>query len=141
MSVRDKAHTREPGPSLGSCLKEVMKVPNRPIKIDFHNALVLAIAPLMMIVPYLLTFDPRLGLLSFFLGATAMGIALSGVSPRTLPGSAIAGFDRILGVAILLVGLISGLTGQPVVTTVFLVGFGAAHLALVAATRYGSGGG
>lgn len=115
-------------------------MPNRPIKIDFHNALVLAVAPLMMIIPYVLTFDPRLGLLSFFLGALAMGIALSGVRPNSLPGSTIAGFDSILGMTTLLVGLISGLTGQPVITTVFLVGFGAAHLALVASTRYGSGG-
>ncbi|MCO5316504.1 MAG: hypothetical protein M9938_10155 [Solirubrobacterales bacterium] len=115
-------------------------MPNRPIKIDFHNALVLAIAPLMMIVPYVLTFDPKLGLLSFFLGAAAMGIALSGIRPQTLPGSTIAGFDRILGLTTVLVGLVSGLTGQPVVTTIFLVGFGAAHLALTAATRYGSRG-
>lgn len=115
-------------------------MPDRPIKIDAHNALVLATAPLLMIVPYLLTFHPGVGLVSFFLGAALMGVALSGISPHRLPGRAIAGFDVALGLAILLVGLAAGFSGQPVLTTVFLVGFGAAHLALAASTRYGSRG-
>lgn len=113
-------------------------MPDRPIKLDAHNALVLATAPLLMIVPYVLTFDPGIGLLSFFLGAALMGVALSGVTPRRLPLVAIAGFDHALGLVIMLVGLVSGLSGQPVLTTLFLVGFGAAHLALSASTRYGS---
>lgn len=115
-------------------------MPDRPIKIDAHNALILATAPLLMIVPYVLTFDPKIGLLSFFLGAALMGVALSGISPHRLSGVTIAGFDRVLGFTILLVGLVSGLSGQPAPTTVFLVGFGAAHLALAASTRYGSRG-
>ncbi|MDQ2622941.1 MAG: hypothetical protein M3Y45_07895 [Actinomycetota bacterium] len=113
----------------------------RPIKIETHNAVVLATAPLMMIVPYLLTFSPGVGLISFFLGTALMGVALSGISPnRTLPLSAIAGFDWALGLAIFAIGIVSGLTGQPVFTTIFLVGFGAAHLALTASTRYSSRG-
>lgn len=115
-------------------------MPNHPIRIDAHNALVLATAPLLMIVPFLLTFDPRIGLLSFFLGSALMGLALSAINPGQIPASAIAGFDRVLGSAILLVGLVSGLSGQPLLQTVFLVGFGAVHLALVVSTRYGSRG-
>lgn len=122
----------------GQVTKEVLKVPDRPIKIDAHNALVLATAPLLMIVPYVLTFDPAVGLVSFFLGSALMGVALSGISPHRLPGGAIAGFDLALGLTIFLVGVAAGLTGQPVITTIFLVGFGAAHLALAASTRYGS---
>lgn len=133
--------THPPGRrAYGAVTEEVLNVPDRPIKIDAHNALVLATAPLLMIVPYLLTFDPGIGLLSFFLGAALMGVALSGINPGRIPLGAIAGFDRALGSAIILVGLVSGLTGQPVPTTVFLVGFGAAHLALAASTRYGSRG-
>lgn len=114
---------------------------NRPIKIDAHNALVLATAPLMMIVPYVLTFSVGIGLLSFFLGAVLMGVALSGIrSDRGLPASAIAGFDWMLGLTIFAIGIVSGLAGQSIFTTIFLVGFGAAHLALTASTRYGSRG-
>ncbi len=114
---------------------------NRPIKIDTHNAVVLATAPLMMIVPYVLTFDPAVGLISFFLGAALMGVALSGISShRTLPSSAIAGFDWVLGLAIFAIGILAGVTGQSIFTTIFLVGFGAAHLALTASTRYSSRG-
>lgn len=127
-------------PAYGRVTKEVLTVPDRPIKIDAHNALVLATAPLLMVVPYVLTFDPGVGLISFFLGAALMGVALSGISPHRLPGGAIAGFDLALGLTIFLVGIAAGLTGQPVITTIFLVGFGAAHLALTASTRYGSRG-
>ncbi len=110
---------------------------NRPISIDLHNGLVLAVAPLLMVVPYLLTFEPGVGLLSFLLGCGLMGVALAAASPRRrVPLSAIAGFDWMLGLSILAIGLVSGVFGDQPVATIFLVGFGAAHLALTAATRY-----
>jgi hypothetical protein len=114
---------------------------NRPVNLDVHNALVLATAPLLMIVPYLLTFSPGVGLLSFLLGAMLMGVALAGSSEQpSLPSSAIAGFDWTLGLSILGIGLASGVFGDQPVATIFLVGFGAAHLALAAVTRYGARG-
>ena len=113
----------------------------RPISIDLHNGLVLAAAPLMMVVPYLLTFSPGIGLLSFFLGCMLMGVALAASSPgRRVSLSAIAGFDWTLGLAILSIGVVSGFFGNQPVATIFLVGFGAAHLALTAATRYSARG-
>jgi len=109
----------------------------RPIGMSVHNALVLATAPLLMVVPYLLTFSPGVGYLTFFLGAALMGLALAGASPsRGLSLSARAGFDWAIGIAIFSVGVLAGVTGQDVLTTTFLVGFGAAHLALTASTRY-----
>lgn len=114
---------------------------NKPIKMDAHNALVLATAPVMMIAPYVLTFNVGIGLITFFLGAALMGVALSGVrSDRMLPASAIAGFDWALGMSIFAIGIVAGLAGQSIFTTVFLVGFGAAHLALTASTRYSARG-
>ena len=78
----------------------------RPIEISVHNALVLATAPLLMIVPYLLTFSPGIGYLTFFLGAALMGVALAGASPqRPLSISALAGFDRAIGIAIFSIGI------------------------------------
>jgi hypothetical protein len=118
-----------------------MTMRNRPIDIDLHNGLVLAGAPLLMVVPYLLTFSPGVGLLSFFLGCMLMGVALAAASPhRRVPLSAIAGFDWTLGISILAIGLVSGIFGDQPVMTIFLVGFGAAHMALTAATRYSARG-
>ena len=113
----------------------------RPIEISVHNALVLATAPLLMIVPYLLTFSPGIGFLTFFLGAALMGLALAGATPeRKLSLAAHAGFDWTLGIAIFSIGILAGITGQDPMTTIFLVGFGAAHLALTASTRYSARG-
>jgi hypothetical protein len=118
-----------------------MTMSNRPIDINVHNGLVLAGAPLLMVVPYLLTFSPGVGLLSFFLGCMLMGVALAAASPRRrVPLSAIAGFDWTLGISILAIGVVSGIFGDQPVATIFLVGFGAAHMALTAATRYSARG-
>jgi len=113
----------------------------RPISIDLHNGLVLATAPLMMIVPFLLTFDPAVGLLSFLLGSALMGVALAAASPsRRVSLSAIAGFNWTLGLTILSIGMVSAIFGDQLVATIFLVGFGAAYMALTAATRYSARG-
>ena len=113
----------------------------RPIELSIHNALVLATAPLLMVVPYLLTFSPGIGYLTFFLGATLMGVSLAGSSPqRPLSLSAQSGFDCAIGIAIFAIGILAGITGQAAMTTIFLVGFGAAHLALTASTRYSARG-
>lgn len=107
----------------------------RTIPLEAHDALVLATAPLMMVVPYILTFSPTVGLVSFFLGALLMSVALGGTT-RSLPVSAHAGFDLALGVTIFAIGIAAGIFGEPAIAAIFLVGFGAAHLALTAATRY-----
>lgn len=113
----------------------------RPIGISVHDALVLATAPLLMIAPYLLTFSIGLGYLTFFLGASLMGVSLAGASPkRPLSLSAHAGLDWAIGIAIFSIGVLAGITGQDTLTTIFLVGFGAAHLALTASTRYSARG-
>lgn len=111
----------------------------RAIPFDAHNALVLATAPLMMVVPYILTFNPEVGLVSFFLGALLMSVALAG-STRSLSTSAHKGFNWVLGLSTLGVGIVAGIFGDAPVATIFLVGFGSAHLALTASTRYSARG-
>ena len=109
------------------------------IKHDTHNALVLATAPLLMVVPFVLKFSPGIGLVSFMMGALIMAVALAGASPdRPLPLTAQSGFDWMLGIGLVTVGLIAGLTTSNPAQTIFLIGFGAAHLALTASTRYSS---
>jgi hypothetical protein len=118
-----------------------MMMTARPIGISVHDALVLATAPLLMIAPYLLTFSVGIGYLTFFLGASLMGVSLAGASPkRPLSLSAHAGLDWAIGIAIFSIGVLAGITGQDTLTTIFLVGFGAAHLALTASTRYSARG-
>jgi hypothetical protein len=118
-----------------------MMMTARPIGISVHDALVLATAPILMIAPYLLTFSIGIGYLTFFLGATLMGVSLAGASPkRPLSLSAHAGLDWAIGIAIFSIGVLAGITGQDTLTTIFLVGFGAAHLALTASTRYSARG-
>jgi hypothetical protein len=116
-----------------------MTMTSRTIPLEAHNALVLATAPLMMIVPYLLTFSPGVGLVSFFLGALLMSVALAS-STRSLPVTATEGFNWVLGLSTLGIGILAGIFGHVPVATIFLVGFGSAHLALTASTRYSARG-
>ncbi|HTU14081.1 MAG TPA: hypothetical protein VMF31_02680 [Solirubrobacterales bacterium] len=111
----------------------------RTIPLDAQNALVLATAPLMMVVPYVLTFSPEVGLVSFFLGALLMAVALAG-STRSLSVSAHEGFNWVLGLSTLAIGIVAGILGNVPVAAIFLVGFGSAHLALTALTRYSARG-
>lgn len=111
----------------------------RTIPLDAHNGLVLATAPLMMVVPYVLTFNPTVGLVSFFLGAVLMGVALAS-STRSLPVSTHEHFNWVFGISTLAIGVVAGIFGNATVATIFLVGFGSAHLALTASTRYSARG-
>jgi len=114
-----------------------MTMTSRAINHDTHNALVLATAPLLMIVPFILKFDPGVGLVSFLMGALLMAVSLAGATPeRGLPVSAQSGFDWVLGLSLIGIGIAAGVTTSNAPQTIFLVGFGAAHLALTASTRY-----
>jgi len=111
----------------------------RTVNFETHNALILATAPLMMVMPYLLTFDPGVGLVSFFIGALLMSVALAG-STRVLPVKTLEGFNWVLGLSTVGIGIVAGIFGNVPVATLFLVGFGSAHLVLTASTRYSARG-
>lgn len=110
----------------------------RAIPIHVHAALEVAAAPLLMVAPFALGFTPLVGALSIALGALLLGLATSvyGDEQRgNLPLSAHAGLDYTLAAGTFLVGVIAAIAGD-LVATVFLVGFGSAHLALTASTRF-----
>ena len=110
----------------------------RAIPIHVHAALEVAAAPLLIVAPFALGFGYVAGALSIALGILLIGLGPSvyGEGERGhLPLSAHAGFDYILSVATIAVGVVAGIAGD-YVATVFLVGFGSAHMALTASTRF-----
>jgi hypothetical protein len=110
----------------------------RAIPINVHAALEVAAAPLLIVAPFALGFDYLAGALSFALGILLIGLATSiyGDSARgNLPLSAHAGLDYTLAGATIAAGVIAGLGGD-YIATVFLAGFGSAHMALTASTRF-----
>jgi hypothetical protein len=110
----------------------------RAIPINVHAALEVAAAPVLMVAPFALGFTPFAGALSIALGALLLGLATSvfGDAQRgSVPLSAHAGFDYTLAAATIVVGVAAGIAGD-LIATVFLVGFGTAHLALTASTRF-----
>jgi hypothetical protein len=111
----------------------------RGIPIQVHAALEVVAAPLLIVAPFVLGFGYLAGALSVALGVALLGLALSvnGDAQRgnQLPLTAHAGLDYTLAAITIAVGIASAIVGD-LVATVFLVGFGSAHLALTASTRF-----
>jgi hypothetical protein len=110
----------------------------RAIPINVHVALEVAAAPLLIVAPFALGFDYLAGALSIGLGVLLIGLATSvyGDSSRgNLPLSAHAGLDYTLAAATIAAGVVAGIGGD-YVATIFLVGFGSAHMVLTASTRF-----
>ena len=110
----------------------------RAIPINVHAALEVAAAPLLMVAPFALGFDYLAGALSIGLGVLLIGLATSvfGDSSRgSLPLSAHAGFDYTLAATTIAAGVVARIGGD-YIAAVFLVGFGFAHMALTASTRF-----
>jgi hypothetical protein len=109
----------------------------RPLKLHTHNAIVLAAAPLLLVGPYLLSFEVGIGFTTFAIGAILIGLTLYSTSPnRRMPLVAVARMNQIIGFGLVLLGVASAFAGQAPSTSIFLVGFGVAMSALNAATRY-----
>jgi hypothetical protein len=110
----------------------------RAIPIHVHAALEVAAAPLLMVAPFALGFGYLAGALSIALGILLIGLATSvyGDEDRgNLPLSAHAGLDYTLAAVTMGAGVVAGIAGD-YIATVFLVGFGSAHMALTASTRF-----
>ncbi len=110
----------------------------RTIPIDVHAALEVIAAPLLFVAPFALGFSYLAGALSILVGILLIGLATSvyGDANRgSLPLSAHAGLDYTLAAGTVAAGVVAGIGGD-YIATVFLVGFGSAHLALTASTRF-----
>jgi hypothetical protein len=109
----------------------------RAIPLAVHGLIEVVAAAVLIVAPFLLGFGAAAGAVSLALGATLMGLALSTHGDqRTIPLATHVGFDYLIGVLAIALGLGVGIAGAPLIATSFLVGFGAAHMALTASTRF-----
>ena len=109
----------------------------RTVPLAIHGVIEIVAAPVLIAAPFVLGFGYAAGAASIALGTLLMGLALSTHGEvRTIPLTTHAGFDYVIGGLAIFAGLLLALGETPVVATVFLVGFGAAHMALTASTRF-----
>jgi hypothetical protein len=114
---------------------------SRAIPLSAHSVIEIIGAPLLMAAPFVLGFGYTAGAITIALGAMLMGLAIStSTDQRTIPLSAHASFDYALGTLTVVTGLLVGIAGGEPLATAFLVGFGVAHLALTASTRFSARG-
>ncbi|HKG36472.1 MAG TPA: hypothetical protein VKA89_08555 [Solirubrobacterales bacterium] len=110
---------------------------SRGIPLTAHSAIEVLAAPLLMAAPFLLGFGGSAGLACFALGALLVGIAVStAADERSIPLRTHASLDYALATLTVGIGLVVGIASGEEIATAFMVGFGAAHLALAASTRY-----
>jgi hypothetical protein len=109
----------------------------RAIPLGIHGAIEVIAAPAIMVAPFLLGFGQAATVISVTIGVLLLGLALQAESPnRTVPLSAHAGFDYLLATTAAIAGLVIGLATGEWYAAVFLVGVGAAQVALTASTRF-----
>jgi hypothetical protein len=111
----------------------------RAIPISVHGALEVIAAPVIMAAPFLLGFGQAATIIAVAFGAVLLGLALQIEGPRrTIPLSAHAAFDYVLGAFAALAGLAIGIATGEWSATAFLVGIGAAQVLLASSTRFSS---
>jgi hypothetical protein len=109
---------------------------SRAIPLTLHGAAEMFAAPAIMFVPLLLGLGTTASVIAFVIGAVLLGHALSLFGARRpIPLSAHAEFDYVLAAAAILSGLGVAVAGNGL-AAIFLVGVGAAQMALTASTRF-----
>jgi hypothetical protein len=111
----------------------------KSISIGAHGALEMLAAPLLIVAPFVLGFGYLAGAISIGLGVALIGLAGSiygGEGERpSVPLATHASLDQVLGAFTLFIGAALLVVGE-FAPGIFMVGFGTAHLALSASTRY-----
>jgi len=89
-----------------------------------------------MASPFIFGFGQAAGVIAFVFGVMLLGLSLQAAGhQRSVPISAYAGFDYLLAAFAIVGGLAVGLAGE-LTAGIFLVGIGAALVALTASTRF-----
>jgi hypothetical protein len=114
-----------------------MRSSHTTIPFGVHAAIQTVAAPAVMASPFIFGFGQAAGVVAFVFGVMLLGLSLQAVaSERSIPVSAYAGFDYTLAVFAIVGGLVVGLATSEWSAGIFLVGIGAALVALTASTRF-----
>jgi hypothetical protein len=109
----------------------------RGIPLSVHGALEMIAAPAVMVAPFLLDFGTAATIATVLFGVLLLGLATQAEAPQpNVPISAHAGFDYALAAFAVISGLVIGAVTGEWYAPVFLIGVGAAQVALTAATRF-----
>ena len=109
----------------------------RAISLSIHSAIEVLAAPAIMAAPFVFGFGQAATVIAVTIGVLLLGLALQVEGPRrTVPLSAHAGFDYLLAASAAIGGLAVGLATDEWYAASFLVGVGAAQVALTASTRF-----
>ncbi len=110
----------------------------KPLTIELHAALELALAAALILVPYAAGLAPAAIMVGIGTGALLAGLAISGSDPTSrggLPLSAHATYDWAIGTALLCAGIVLGLAVGSHALILFLAA-GIAEFALAGSTSY-----
>jgi len=114
-----------------------MRSSRTTIPFGAHAAIQTVAAPAVMASPFLFSFGEAAGVIAFVFGVMLLGLSLQAAgTQRTIPLSAYAGFEYTLAVFAILGGMAVGLATGEWTAGIFLVGIGAALVALTASTRF-----
>ena len=109
----------------------------RGIPLSIHGALEMLAAPAIMVAPFLLDFGTAATVAAISVGVLLLGLAIQAEAPEpNVPLSAHAGFDYALAAFAALSGVAIGLVTGEWYAPIFLIGVGAAQVALTVATRF-----
>ncbi len=109
----------------------------RAIPLSIHGALEMLAAPAIMVAPFLLDFGQTATIISVLIGVLLLGLSLQAEAPEpSVPISAHAAFDYAVAAFAVLSGVAIGLVSGEWYAPSFLIGVGAAQVALTASTRF-----
>jgi hypothetical protein len=107
------------------------------IPLPIHAGIEAIAAPAIMVAPFVLGLSVAATAIAVGLGVMVFGLSLEVIGPnRSIPLSTHASFDYVLAVVAIGAGLTIGAGTGDLVATAFLVGIGAAQVALTAVTRF-----
>ena len=114
-----------------------MRSSRTTIPFGAHAAIQTVAAPAVMASPFILGFGQAAGVVAFVLGVMLLGLSLQVAgTQRSIPLSAYAGLEYALALFAIVGGFVVGLATSEWNAGIFLVGIGAALVALTASTRF-----